>query len=176
MPTRFITDSLLNICNAAKEETWAISHAWKKEKGVNSCYRNEDPDSITQHGNKEIPLLKWPLKLESSWVTTPLSTDNSVSRLQWYFTSSLNAAWESIYPTPPPRWKRPRILAAAFQARTGINADGWEAGGCRHTSTAAMSPATALPGQTLQAPAQRRAAEADAVQSQTKRNDTGEHF
>lgn len=85
----------------------------KKKKGVKSCYGNKDPDNITQHGNKEIPLLKLPLKSESSWVTTPLSTDNSVSKLQQYFTSGLNATWDSIYPGSPPP-KKAKNISGSF--------------------------------------------------------------
>lgn len=78
MPTEFTTNSLLSIYNAARENMGHFSHM-KKTKGVISCYRNRNLASITSHGNEEIPLLKLPL--ESSWVTTPLSTDYSVSKL-----------------------------------------------------------------------------------------------
>lgn len=84
--------------------------------------------------------------------------------------SSLKAAWERLCPTPPPGWKEPRARAAASQAQPGSSAEGQGAGGCRHGSTAATSPAAAT-GCEL-GPAQG----ADAVQSQATSNDTRERF
>lgn len=90
--------------------------------------KEQGPSSITQCENKEIPLLKLPL--QSSWVMTPLNTDNSVPKLQnlvFYIKSEYGLEEH------PPHWKRPTILAAAFYVWTGINTDGQKAGGCRHT-------------------------------------------
>lgn len=57
--------------------------------------------------------------------------------------SSLKAAWERLCPAPPPGWKEPRARAAASQAQPGSSAEGQGAGGCRHGSTVATSPAAA---------------------------------
>lgn len=97
---RVTRNSLVN----REREGWAIFHVWKK-KGEWTAVTGTGTSQHHSAGNKESPVLKLPLKREWSWVTTPQSADNSLLERQSCFPSELNAAWERLYPTPPPHWK-----------------------------------------------------------------------